>query len=403
MNNLLKVFSLLLVFFPICVAANTLKLTDIFDEKGLDYIVVNHETISKKIDDKDKFDLAYILIMAYKGPEAIPLLSSLGKKGHVGAINLLVRKYSLGLNGIAIDEQKSRIWIDKLEASYKKANDYDKEFIEYQLCEIYGDNKSVLKNESKEKIYCLKAFERPKNIGLYAIKSLDPKSVFFEPSRGLELFNKCIQDGGWACKVNYAFIGLASPEIAKSSSAEQLFEYASDDKSVANAVNNLGLFYERGIGTKVDIEKAVEQFDKAINYGSGHGMYNLLFYSFFYPGEFKSTAKDADDAKRYLMIYDYWTEQNGRYDALPYKEWLSEKNRMPTSQSEFLDYLKDKAKNGDARSSCLLGDYYRNINQLDTALTFTNNGKKSADLRVRNWCDYVDRSVQVMRIYSSQN
>ena len=197
-------------------------------------------------------------------------------------------------------------------------------------------------------------------------------------------------------------MGLSSPDIAKNSSAKQLFEYASDDKSVANALNNLGLFYERGIGTKVDIKKAIEQFDKAIRYGSGHGVYNLIFYSFFYPSEFESTAKTFADAQKYLMIYDYWTEQNGRFDALPYKEWLSEKNRMPTNQSEFIDYLKDRTKNGDARSSCLLADYYLNLNQLDMALDFANYGKKSKDKRVSEWCDGIDNSVQVMKIFQAK-
>lgn len=403
MKNLLKFLSLLLVIVPVYGEANTIKLKDVVDEKGIDYVIENYESVSKKIDDKDKFDLAIVLIYAYRGPKAIPLISDLAKKGHIGANVLLVKKYSQGINGISIDEQKAKFWVEKLSGLYKKANDDDKQYIEYEFCDIYGGKGSVLKNESKEREYCSKVFNRPEFSGFYAEELLKPTSAFFDPNKGIELFEKCIQDGGWACKVNYAYIGLSSREIAKRTTAKQLFEYASDDKSVPTAINNLGLFYERGVGTKVDLKRATEQFNKAINYGSGFGMYNLIFYSFFYPGEFEFTAKNADDAQRFLMIYDYWTEQNGRFDVLPYKEWLSEKNRMPVSQSEFLDYLKAKAKNGDARSSCLLGGYYRNISQFDTALTFTSIGKKSTDIRVRKWCDDVDRSVQVMKIYSSQN
>lgn len=65
-----------------------------------------------------------------------------------------------------------------------------------------------------------------------------------------------------------------------------------------------------------------------------------------------------------------------------------------------VDYLKDKSKNGDARSSCLLADYYRNINQPDIALDFANNGKKSNDKRISEWCSFVERSVEVIKIYS---
>lgn len=402
MRNLLKFFIFTAFIAPLTLNANTVKLKDVFDEKGMDYILANHESISKKIDDKDKLDLAEILINFYRGPDALPLLSDLAKKGHIGANADLIKKYSQGLNGVGIDEQKAKFWVDKLSGVYKKANDADKQFIEYQFCVIYGGKASILKNETKEREYCSKVFDRPNFAGFYASKLLQPTSIFFNPNKGIELYEKCIKDGGWACKVNYAYEGLSSPEIAKRTSAKQLFEYASDDNSVANAVNNLGLFYERGIGTQVDLKRAMEQFNKAINFGSGFGMYNLMFYSFFYPGQFEFTAKTSYEAQRFLMIYDYWTEQNERFDALPYKEWLSEKNRMPSSQSEFVDYLKEKSKNGDARSSCLLGDHYRNINQLDTALTYTSLGKKSADTRVRKWCDDVDRSVQVMKIYSHQ-
>ena len=402
MKNLFKLIILMVAITPFCINATTLKLKDIYDEKGMAYILKNHESISKKIDSKDRFDLAGILISDYKGPEALPLLLDLAKKSHVRSMALLIEKYSQGLNGIAIDEKKSRMWVKKFEALYGKASDIDRRFIEYQLCEIYGNEYSVLNDENKEKEYCSIVFERPENLGFYASQLLKPASIFYDPKKGVELFDKCIQDGDWVCKVNYALNGLGSPEIAKRSSAKQLFEYASDEKSKfsANAVNNLGLFYERGIGTKADIKKAIEQFDKAIRYGSGFGMYNLLYYSFLYPGEFESTAKTADYAQRYLMVYDYWTAQNGRFDVLPYKEWLSEKNRMPTSQSEFVDYLKDKSKNGDARSSCLLADYYRNINQPDIALDFANNGKKSNDKRISEWCSFVERSVEVMKIYS---
>jgi len=401
MRILLKFFTFLYVIAPLCVSANSLKLKDIFDDKGMDYILENYKSISNKIDDKDKFDLANILINYYKGPDAEVLLADLAKNGNIRATALLMKKYSQGVNGISIDKQKSKIYVGKLESLYKKASDNDKQSIEYEFCDVYGGKESVLKNESKEIEYCNKVFQNPKFIGFYASKLLQPTSAFFNPKKGVELFDKCIQDGGWACKVNYAYIGLSSPEIANRTSAKKLFDYASDDKSVPNAINNLGLFYERGIGTKIDLKKAIEQFNKAINYGSGFGMYNLIFYSFFYPGEFEFTAKTTDLAQRYLIIYDYWTEQNGRFDALPYKEWLSEKNRMPASQSEFIDYLKEKTKNGDARSACLLGDYYRNINQFDTALAFTNNGKMSSDDRVKKWCDDVERSVQVMKIYSN--
>jgi TPR repeat protein len=404
MRILLKLFIFLTVLAPLCVSANTVNLKDIFEEKGMDYILENHESISKKIDEKDKFDLANILIKHYKGPDAITLLTSLAKKDHIRATALLMEKYSQGVNGISSDEKKTKIYVEKLESLYKKASDNDKKEIEYLFCHIYSGKESILKNETKEREYCSKVFEDPKSVGLYAIKLLESSSSFFNPKKGVELFEKCIQDGGyrgWACKVNYAYAGLDSPEIAMRTSAKQLFEYASDDKSVANAVNNLGLFYERGIGTNADRKKAIEQFNKASNYGSGYGIYNLIFYSFFYPGEFEFTAKNYDEAKEYLMFYDYWTEQSGRFDVLPYKEWLSEKKRMPTSQSEFVDYLKEKSENGDARSSCLLGDHFRNINQFDEALAFTSNGKKSPDTRVRKWCDDVDRSVKVMKIYSN--
>ena len=396
------IFLLVAIIAPYVANGATQKLKEIYDEKGMEYLLKNHEAISKKIDINDKFYLADFLIYNYKGPEALTLLLELAKKDHIKSIALIIEKYNTGINGISIDEKKSQFWVKKLEGLYKKSSEDDRHFIEYHLCKIYSDKYGVLKNDIKTQDYCSKVFERPENIGFFASMKLQTTSVFFDPKKGIELFEKCIQEGGWACKLNYAYMGLSSPDIAKNSSAKQLFEYASDDKSVANALNNLGLFYERGIGTKVDIKKAIEQFDKAIRYGSGHGVYNLIFYSFFYPSEFESTAKTFADAQKYLMIYDYWTEQNGRFDALPYKEWLSEKYRMPTNQSEFIDYLKDRTKNGDARSSCLLADYYLNLNQLDMALDFANYGKKSKDKRVSEWCDGIDSSVQVMKIFQAK-
>lgn len=382
------------------------KLIDIVKEHGADYVVENHLTIAKKIDDKDKFDLARVLLFPrFKGPEAILLLTPLAKKGDVRAISLLSEKYSLGINGIPSDKTKAQFWTAKLEALQKKAIPSEMKSIDYTLCSIFGDEHNILKNKEKEKRYCNELVDDPAFVSSFSGLLLDENSYFYDPQKGIDTFRKCIDENNWRCKANFAFLGLSNPEIAKTISAKQLFDYANDErgKTSPNAVNNIGLFYLRGIGVPIDLTKAIGQFSSAVNLGGSSGIYNIIFHTFFKTQEFDKAPKTTDIALRYLDFYDYLTPQNGRFDTLPFKEWIFSQKRMPTNQTEFLDFLKDKSQKGDGRSSCMLAEFYNDTNQHETSLLFVAEGKKSDDVRVQQWCAHVERTIQATKIYNQKN
>ena len=380
-------------------AANAESLKEIISQKGRDYVTSNPAEIAKKISDDEKLILAQLLIRDIKGADVPKVLTPLAKNGNIGALGLLAQKYNVGINGIPLDRTQAQIWTTKLEEIFNSSRS-DKDLTLRPLCNIYSNKDGALYNADKNFRYCKLYYESGKVDAAYAFHMLNPDSIFYNPAKGLALYKTCIGQNNIFCKWNYGWQGRTSVDIARISSATELFGYASSesDKNNGTAMNNLGVFYEEGLGINQDIQKAIELYEKSINSGVEYSFYNLLRIAFFRPGSWKDGPKNVTEASTFLAFYDYFSEENDRADSVPFKQWLFEKNRLPSDSEEFKAYLNDKAIRGDAAAACMMADETRRGGNYLKANEYVLIGKKSTDNKIKEWCTKAERKIQALQI-----
>jgi len=402
MNQVKIIFCLICTLFFQLTNAETLK--ELITQHGRDYVVANPGEIVKKLNDADILTLAQLMIRDAEGSEVPKILLPLAKNGNTRAISVLAQKYNVGINGIPLDKNQAKIWTTKLEDIFKLQSS-DKESVVGPLCDIYKNKNGVLYNQEKEIRYCKIYYESGKVDGGYAYNLLKSNSPFYNPEKGLALYKKCINEGNSFCKWNFAWQGTLSVDIARISSAKQLFEYASADmeKNSPTALNNLGIFYEVGLGTPPNLPKAIELYEKAASSGRQYGFYNLLRTTFFNPGSWKDEPKNADEASTFLAFYDYFSDSNDRADSVPFKQWLFEKKRLPTNSSEFENFLKEKANKGDSAAACMLSSYLIKNHQAQESMKYALMGKKSGDRNIQEWCSREVDRINVSLILRGMN
>ena len=376
------------------------SLKSIIAEKGIDYVVTNYQLVSKQIDDTEKVFLARILIRELRGSESPEILLPLARKDNVQAIRVLAENYGTGIDGFRVNETQAQIWTSRLEQLIKTVDDKQRRSITSTLCHIYEGRFHVLRNKLSEVRYCSEYFLFSEAQSKYAYTLLNPKSNLYDPQKGLQVYEKCIAQGDWVCKANYAWQGKQSVEIAKIATKRQLFEYASEaaQKNSGVAVNNLATFYEEGIGIPVDHAKAVELYDKAANQGTSFAIYNLLRYSFFKYYDWKSAPQSVEDVQALFSYYDYLSAENDRFDSVPFKDWIFSKKRMPSNQMEFSEFLEERAKQGVGASACMLAEHLVKTGDLGKALFYADLGKKSSHIFTKQWCEVVVAKAEVKNI-----
>ena len=379
--------------------AETLK--ESITQYGRDYVVSNSSEFVKKLNDADILILAQLMIRDARGADVPKVLLPLAKNGNTRAMSILAQKYNVGINGIPIDKNQAKIWTTKLEDIFNLQSS-DKENIVAPLCDVYKNKNGALYSQEKEIKYCKIYYESGKADGAYSYYLLNRTSPFYNPEKGLALYKKCINEGNSFCKWNFAWQGKLSADIASVSSAKQLFEYASADldKNNPTALNNLGTFYEEGLGTAPDLVKAIELYEKAAISGRQYGFYNLLRTSFFKPGNWKGEPKNVDEASTFLAFYDYFSDSNDRSDSVPFKQWLFENKRLPTNSFEFEAFLKDKANKGDAAAACMLSNHLIKNHQAQESMKYALMGKKSSERNIREWCSREVDRINVSLILS---
>jgi hypothetical protein len=393
MNLLRCVYLILAIFFSQTIAAQSLR--DIIKEKGRDYVLDNFVEVAKIVNDEEKITLAQILVNDLKGPDSIKVILPLVKKENIAAISFLAQKYNVGINGIPLNKNQAQTLALKLEEIYKSSRS-DKDSAVGPLCTIFRNKNGALFDPAKELRYCKIFYESGKVDATYAFFMLVPDSIFFNPPKGLALYKKCIDQNNILCKWNYGWQGRISTHIAKENTATDLFNFASSEGERRNntAINNLGVFYEEGFGTIQNIQKAIELYEKGMNAGVQYSFYNLLRITFFMPGVWKDGIKNADEASFFLGMYDYFSAENDRADSVPFKQWLFEKNRLPSDSEEFKNYLFEKASRGDQSAACMIADELIRVGSYERAIDLIKIGKKSTDRNIKEWCSRGERVIQ---------
>lgn len=393
MNYFRYLFFILIISFSHLVAAQSLRET--IKEKGRDYVLDNFIEVAKIINDDEKITLSQMLINDLKGPDSIKVLLPLVKKENIAAISFLAQKYNVGINGIPLNKNQAQSLVLKLEEVYKSSRS-DKDSAIGPLCSIFRNKNGALFDSAKEMRYCKVFYESGKVDATYAFYMLVPDSIFFNPSKGLALYKKCIDQNNIFCKWNYGWQGRISSHIARENTATDLFNFASSEGERRNntAINNLGVFYEEGFGTVQNIQKAIDLYETSMNAGVQYSFYNLLRISFFMPGEWKEGLKNADEASFFLGMYDYFSEENDRADSVPFKQWLFEKSRLPVHSEEFKNYLSEKALRGDPSAACMMAEELIRVRNYEKAFEFIKIGKRSADRNIKEWCSRGERVIQ---------
>ncbi len=393
MNYLRYIILIIAISFSHAVVAQSLR--DIIKEKGRDYVLNNFAEVAKIISDSEKVTLAQILVNDLKGPDSIKVLLPLVNKENIGAISFLAQKYNVGINGISLNKNQAQNLAFKLEEIYTSSRS-DRDSAIGPLCNIFRNKNGALFDPAKEMRYCKVFYESGKADANYASSMLNPDSIFFNPVNGLRLYKKCIDQNNIFCKWNYGWQGRISANIARENTATDLFNFALSEGERRNniAINNLGVFYEEGFGTVRNIQKAIELYETGMNAGVQYSFYNLLRITFFTPGAWKDGVSNADEASIFLGMYDYFSEENDRADSVPFKQWLFEKNRLPSNSEEFKNYLFEKASRGDPSAACMMAEELIRDENYERAFELIKIGKRSADRNIKEWCLRGERVIQ---------
>lgn len=380
---------------------SAVSLREILDKNGREYVLANAKAVATQIDDRDKYFLARILIGNLRGSEAPEILIPLAQKGDLASIRILAVNFGTGKEGFKTNKSQATLWASMLEKISSGTDEKQRKTALGMLCEIYKDWNHVLYGKEVAVKYCEEYYRLPDSSrSTQAYTYLSPESVLYDPVRGISTYDQCLAEGDAHCKMSYAWQGQQSLEIARRTTKRQLFEYASvalDVNSVAGT-NNLGVFYLLGFGTPRDSSRAIELFEKAARQNKDHALYNLLQMAFFRYADWKDAPKVADEAKLLISYYDYLSPEADRFDSVPFKEWVFSKGRLPASDSEFQDFLKERAKAGSDTSACMLAGHFLKIGNLGESLQYAEMGRRTKNIKVKRWCEREIARVDVLNI-----
>lgn len=375
------------------------SLREILNKNGRDYVLSNAKTIATQIDDRDKYFLARILIGNLRGSEAPEILIPLAQKGDIPSIRILAVNFGTGKEGFKTNRSQASVWTVRLEKVASGTDEKQRKTALGALCDIYKDWNHVLYAKELAVKYCEEYYKIPDaSRSSQAYMYLSPESPLYDPTRGMAVYERCIAEGDVYCKMNYAWQGQQSLDIARRTSKRQLFEYASvalEANSVAGT-NNLGVFYLEGFGTPQDANKALELFEKAARQNKDHALYNLLQMTFFRYADWKDAPKVADEAMLLISYYDYLSPEADRFDSVPFKEWVFSKGRIPANDTEFQDFLRERAKAGSDTSACMLAGHLLKIGNLGESLQYSEMGRQTKNAKVRRWCEREIARVDVL-------
>jgi len=375
------------------------SLREILEKEGRDYVLANAKTVATQVDDRDRYFLARILIANLRGSEAPEILIPLAQRGDLSSMRILAVNFGTGKEGFKTNKSQATLWASRLEKVASGSDEKQRKTALAVLCEIYKDWNHVLYGKDSAVKYCEALYKLPDaSRGTQAYMYLSPESPLFDPARGLAVYDQCLAEGDAYCKMNYAWQGKQSMDIARRTTKRQLFEYASvalEMKSTAGT-NNLGVFYLEGFGTSQDAKKALELFDAAARQNKDHALYNLLQMTFFRYAEWKDAPKVADDAMLLISYYDYLSPEADRFDSVPFKEWVFSKGRLPANDSEFQDFLKERANAGSDTSACMLAGHFRKTGNLGESLQYAEMGRRTKNIKVKQWCEREIAKVDVL-------
>ena len=114
------------------------------------------------------------------------------------------------------------------------------------------------------------------------------------------------------------------------------------------AMNNLGIMYLKGWGTKINPSKAIEWFERAGAAGCADGFVNAGLYN--------KRESNMDEARHYFNRSTDYYHPTGYY-LLGYMEYYGE-GSTPNYEKAF-KYFKDAASFGDISAIYMLGECYR--------------------------------------------
>ena len=110
----------------------------------------------------------------------------------------------------------------------------------------------------------------------------------------------------------------------------------------------------------------------------------------------KDAPKVADDAMLLISYYDYLSPEADRFDSVPFKEWVFSKGRLPANDSEFQDFLKERANAGSDTSACMLAGHFRKTGSLGESLQYAEMGRRTKNIKVKQWCEREIAKVDVL-------
>ena len=88
-----------------------------------------------------------------------------------------------------------------------------------------------------------------------------------------------------------------------------------------------------------------------------------------------------------VSYYDYLSPEADRFDSVPFKEWIFSKRRMPVNESEFQDFLRERANAGSDTAACMLAGHFRKSGNLGESLRYAELGRRTKNVRVKQWCE----------------
>jgi TPR repeat protein len=376
-------------------------LREILDKNGRDYVLANSSVVATQLDEREKYFLARMLMRNLRGGDAPEILIPLAQKGDISSIQLLAMHFGTGKEGIKSNKSRASLRDSKLESLVSSEDEKKRKAALAALCGVYKDPNHLLFNKELAVKRCEEYYKIPDaSLGMQADSYMNPKSPLYAPVRAAPVYEKCFSIGDILCKINFAWAGTEYSEIAKRMTKRQLFEYASLAVDVDSSIglNNLGVFYLDGFGTPKNPEKAVELFDKAAGRGVVYALYNLLQVTFFKYAEWKDAPKTADRAMVLISYYDYFSPEADRFDSVPFKEWIFSKGRLPLNDSEFRDFLSERAKAGSDTSACMLSGHLRKVGDLGESIQYAEMGRQTSNIKVQQWCANEIARIDVLSV-----
>jgi TPR repeat protein len=194
---------------------------------------------------------------------------------------------------------------------------------------IYINNDNEINWLNFEKGSLLMRSNKDKDILLgekYLLKLINNKNLKKNPN---DLYYYSHVNLGWAYHTEES--------IFNPKKAIKLMEVAADYK-IPQAINNLGAFYEMGLGVKKNYKKSLELYSKASKLGSAHAHSNIgKFYILGYGGLDKNFNKAINHYKLSTISLD---GQNDNYIL----KLLYTKNILPKNLDEFIEWMIEEAK-----------------------------------------------------------